>query len=105
MTIRLDPENNETAALIGAVGSFAGLRVLEIGCGDGRLTWRYADGASHITAIDPNAEKIERARQSTPPELASQVDFQVANLEDFYAAWRSQPRRRRFDRVLLSWSL
>ena len=105
MTIRLDPENNETAALIGAAGNFAGLRILEIGCGDGRQTFRYATEAAKVTAIDPNAEKIERARQSTPPELASQVDFRVASLEDFYAAWRSQHRRRRFDRVLLSWSL
>ena len=105
MTIRLDPENNETAALMGAAGSFAGLRVLEIGCGDGRQTFRYATEATKVIAIDPNAEKIERARRATPPRLAKRVDFQAASLEDFYTAWRSNPRRQRFDLALLSWSL
>ena len=105
MTIQLDPENNETNTLLALAGSFARQRVLEIGCGDGRLTWRYAAGAAHVTAIDPNAEKIALARQSTPPKLRRQVEFQAASLEDFYAAWRFQTRRQRFDRVLLSWSL
>jgi hypothetical protein len=39
MPIRLDPQGNEPAALFGFAGSLAGQRVLEIGYGDGRLTW------------------------------------------------------------------
>ena len=42
MTIRTDPEGNETATLFDLV-DLDGAEVLEIGCGDGRLTWRYAD--------------------------------------------------------------
>jgi 2-polyprenyl-3-methyl-5-hydroxy-6-metoxy-1,4-benzoquinol methylase len=105
MTIRLDPEANETTALLHITGGFARQRILEIGSGEGRLTWRYAAQASHVTAIDTNTEKIERARQSTPPELAQRVDFHIASLEEFYAAWRPHPHQRRFDQVLLSWSL
>ena len=30
-----------------------GAEVLEIGCGDGRLTWRYAERAAYVTAIEP----------------------------------------------------
>ena len=41
----IDPEGAELAAL-GKLVDFAGLHVLEVGCGDGRLTWRYADGAA-----------------------------------------------------------
>jgi len=41
MVIRTDPENNETRALFD-LADFKSKRVLEIGCGDGRLTWRYA---------------------------------------------------------------
>lgn len=104
-SITLDPENHETDALFQISGGFTGQRVLEIGCGDGRLTWRYAAQAAHVTGIDPNAEKIERACQSIPPVLARRVAFQTASLEDFYAVWRAHPRQRRFDRVLLSWSL
>ena len=42
MQIREDPENNETRALLNLV-DFSGADVLEIGCGDGRLTYRYAE--------------------------------------------------------------
>lgn len=37
MTIRIDPENNETSALFDLANS-SGQHVLEIGYGDGRLT-------------------------------------------------------------------
>jgi cyclopropane fatty-acyl-phospholipid synthase-like methyltransferase len=42
MTVRIDPEGNETDALFALV-ELEGQEVLEIGCGDGRLTWRYAE--------------------------------------------------------------
>jgi tRNA G46 methylase TrmB len=45
MAIRIDPENNETPALFDMV-NFSEQRVLEIGCGNGRVTWRYADKAA-----------------------------------------------------------
>jgi len=44
MTVRVDPENNEPRALFD-LADFNGQRVLEIGCGNRRLTchWRSAD--------------------------------------------------------------
>ena len=59
MTIRSDPENNEIRAL-GDLVDFSGKHVLEIGCGDGRLTWRYAEAAAHVTAIEPFEEAVGR---------------------------------------------
>lgn len=50
-----DPEEHETAALLHIVPSIVGARVLEIGCGDGRLTERYAHSARSIIAVDPDA--------------------------------------------------
>jgi hypothetical protein len=42
MIIRIDPENNETRALFDML-NVSGQRVLEIRCGDGRLTcWTLA---------------------------------------------------------------
>ena len=62
MTIRTDPEGNETATLFDLV-DLDGAVVLEIGCGDGRLTWRYADRAAHVTAIEPFEDSIARAKE------------------------------------------
>jgi 2-polyprenyl-3-methyl-5-hydroxy-6-metoxy-1,4-benzoquinol methylase len=100
MTIRVDPENNEPRALF-ALADFNGQRVLEIGCGDGRLTWRYADKAAHVTAIDPFEGSIARAKESTPDNLKSRVEFRHIGFDDFAADSASSS----FDIAILSWSL
>lgn len=100
MTIREDPEHNETRALFD-LADFSGKHVLEIGCGDGRLTWRYADKARHVTAIDPFLNGIKRAKENLPPELESRVEFHHVAFEDFAAANQSST----FDMAMLSWSL
>ena len=100
MTIRVDPENNESRALFDLV-EFSGQRVLEIGCGDGRLTWRYADSAAHVTAIDPFEASIARAKENTREELKSRVNFRHITFDDFAAESRSLT----FDIAILSWSL
>jgi 2-polyprenyl-3-methyl-5-hydroxy-6-metoxy-1,4-benzoquinol methylase len=58
MPIRIDPDNNETP------DNFNGQRVLEIGCGSGRLTWRYADQAAHVVGIDSDSTVMQVV---TPP--------------------------------------
>lgn len=100
MTIRVDPENNEIRALFD-LANFSGQRVLEIGCGDGRLTWRYAGETAHVIAVDPFAESIARAKENLPEELQDRVEFHHTAFEDF--AIGSNPST--FDRVILSWSL
>jgi len=99
MAIRVDPENNETSALCGTV-NFSGQHVLEIGCGDGRLTWRYAEKPAHVTAIDPSTKQIALARETLPPKLQGRIEFHEIGFEDFAA---SAPPA--FDIVILSWSL
>ena len=98
MPVRLDPEDSETVALHDFAGSFAGRRVLEVGCGDGRLTWRYADQAARVVAIDPDADDIAVAREDLPPRLRDRVEFHAAGIEAFDA-------REPFDIAILSWSL
>ena len=98
--IRVDPEDNEPRALFD-LADFHGQRVLEIGCGDGRLTWRYADKAEHVTAIDPFEASIRRAKENTPDDLKSRVEFRHIGFDDFAAENRSST----FDIAILAWSL
>ena len=100
MTIRNDPENNETHALF-EMANFSGQHVLEIGCGDGRVTWRYADKAARVTAIDPSSKQIAKAKEDLPSQLKDRIEFQDITFEGFNAA--SAPSV--FDIVILSWSL
>jgi SAM-dependent methyltransferase len=54
--------------------------VLELGCGDGRITFELADKVREIVAIDIDVEAIEDARQRN---LHGNVTFLVENMEDF----------------------
>ncbi len=51
MTVQRDPEGTETRYMSQAI-NFKNQHILEIGMGDGRLTWRYAHSAGHVTGID-----------------------------------------------------
>jgi ubiquinone/menaquinone biosynthesis C-methylase UbiE len=93
-----DPEGAETRALAELV-DFTGLRVLEVGSGDGRLTWRYAGPTRRVLGIDPEAESVKTARADLPPELARRVRFRVLDAEEL-----EEPPGT-FDVAFLSWSL
>lgn len=100
MTITVDPEDNEPRALLD-LADLDGQRVLEIGCGDGRLTWRYADRAAHVTAIDPFGGSIAKANENVPDDLRGRVEFRHIAFDDFATASDTSI----FDVVILSWSL
>ncbi len=48
---------------IRALADFAGRRVLEIGAGDGRLSWPFAPEAAQWIALDPDADEMAVARE------------------------------------------
>jgi 2-polyprenyl-3-methyl-5-hydroxy-6-metoxy-1,4-benzoquinol methylase len=100
MTIRQDPENNEIHALRSMV-DFTGANVLEIGCGDGRLTWRYAEEATRVTAIDAFEPGIRRAKENAPAQLRGRVKFEAVGFEEF----ASRTKADAFDVTILSWAL
>ncbi|NUM77281.1 class I SAM-dependent methyltransferase, partial [candidate division KSB1 bacterium] len=54
MAIIIDPEEKEIAALQQAA-HWRDMRVLEAGCGNGRLTLRLAQLGALVTAFDPSA--------------------------------------------------
>jgi len=71
-----------------------GKTLLEIGCGDGRLTALLAGKADAITAIDPDNSRIETARRNI-----NGVNFRVGSGEELDFAEET------FDIVLFSYSL
>jgi 16S rRNA A1518/A1519 N6-dimethyltransferase RsmA/KsgA/DIM1 with predicted DNA glycosylase/AP lyase activity len=100
MSVIVDPEGNETRALF-TLAELANKGILEIGSGEGRLTYRYAERASRVTAIEPFKPHFARAARSLPPDLKNLVRFHNLSFEDFSAASASSS----FDIAILSWSL
>jgi 2-polyprenyl-3-methyl-5-hydroxy-6-metoxy-1,4-benzoquinol methylase len=94
----LDPEGAHLAALR-RLADFSGQRVLEMGCGDGRLTSGIAADAARVLAFDPDADSVGRARRSLPAELAERVTFRAASAQAI------EIERGAFDLVVFSWSL
>jgi ubiquinone/menaquinone biosynthesis C-methylase UbiE len=94
----LDPEGAHLAALR-RLGDFEGRRVLEMGCGDGRLTLGIAAEAAHVLAFDPDAEAIGRAQRFLPADLSEYVAYRVASAKSIELEPVS------FDLTVFSWSL
>lgn len=98
VSVALDPEEAETRVIHELV-DFADKDVLDVGCGDGRMTWRFAQQARSVVGLDPLAESIEAARATAPNELHAKVSFQVADITT------AELPRAAFDVAVLSWSL
>lgn len=98
--IKQDPEKNEIRALLD-LADITGSNVLEIGSGDGRLTWRYAPQVAHVVAIEPFEPSYKRAMQDMPTTVHDRVELLNATFEDFAAVTKSAT----FDVAILSWSL
>jgi ubiquinone/menaquinone biosynthesis C-methylase UbiE len=98
MTLRVDPDRNEVRALKEAL-NWRGRDVLEIGCGDGRLTRRLAALGARVRAIDPDAALVRAARCATTAKDRPRVRFRVGR------AGRLEYPAATFDAVVLSWSL
>ena len=99
MTIILDPEHNESHALLNLPIAWTGSSVLEIGSGDGRLTWRFADRVARVVAIEPDTGKHKTALADLPSGF-EHVEFLNLGLDEFV-----KPNKEKFDLAILSWSL
>jgi len=94
----LDPEGAHAAAAR-QLTSFEGRRVLEIGCGEGRLTYALAGEARSWRATEPDAASVRTARRNLPRELRDKVKLEVVGGTEV----RGSPGE--FDLVFFSWSL
>lgn len=87
-----DVEDGRIEALV----DLGGASVLEVGCGEGRLTGFAASRAAGVYAFDPNAERVEAARALAAVEG---VRFGVHGAEAL------DVERESFDVALCGWSL
>jgi 2-polyprenyl-3-methyl-5-hydroxy-6-metoxy-1,4-benzoquinol methylase len=93
------PPDGMEIRLIERFTTLRGRRILEVGCGDGRLTFQYARTASQVLAFDPDRPSIEDALDLQASLGGSNIDFRVGSIE--HLPTRGAP----FDVALFSWSL
>ena len=95
---RRDPDGVETSA-IAALVQLDGQRVVDVGCGTGRLTTLAAASATAVYAFDPDADSVAKAEASLSEEARRRVRFGVHDAEALDVP------RRRFDVAVCGWSL
>ncbi len=96
MTLQKDPERTETKYLH-KFADFHGKRMLEIGCGDGRLTWQYAKSARSVVGIDLDADDLRVATIDRP----SDVSASFVRADSIHIPFSKET----FDIAILAWSL
>lgn len=93
-----DPENTERRFLQRYTPK-SEERVLDIGCGDGRLTWFFARNARLVVGMDIDTDDLRNAESTRPEVVSAKVCFAAA-------AGEAMPFvNEMFNLALFSWSL
>ena len=98
MSLQKDPEELEKRTLHNLL-DVQGKNVLEVGCGEGRLTFKYAGMAKQVTAFDPDHDALRIARADCPIDLHKLVHFTRASAKHIPHS------KETFDIAILAWSL
>jgi ubiquinone/menaquinone biosynthesis C-methylase UbiE len=98
MTLQKDPEGLEKKTLHKFV-DFTNKHVLEVGCGEGRLTWQYAAAPRLTLGFDPDRDVVRVAQAKTPYNQHRHVHFVQASANHIPVS------KGTFDIAILAWSL
>lgn len=67
------------------------LRVLDVGCGSGRLTLAVASGARSVVGLDRDGAALDEARRHAAAAGLANVEFHEADVESVsYEPWRPE---------------
>jgi ubiquinone/menaquinone biosynthesis C-methylase UbiE len=83
----------------GGIGLVRHKRVIDVGCGDGRMALGCAPYASEVVGVDPDPEAIRLARRKARKLGAANVRFKVGVAQELPFP------DEHFDVVILSWTL
>ena len=98
MSLQKDPEGFEKKILHKFV-DVSNKRILEVGCGEGRLTWKYAAASNLTVGFDPDQDALRIARADSPYNLREHVHFAQASASHIPFS------KETFDIAILAWSL
>src|SRR5262245_51066459 len=98
MSLQQDSDQHESK-ILHQFADFSNKNILEVGCGDGRLTWHYAKAARSIVGIDVDFDSLRLARADTPADLQDSAHFLCAESEHIPFA------KEKFALAVLAWSL
>ena len=96
--MRIDPASAEPNMIANAV-DFDGMRLLEVGSGDGRMTAMVAGRAGSVLSIDPDEEAITAGIDRARSEGMANVEYRVEGV----CTMKLDPGE--FDSVFLALSL
>jgi ubiquinone/menaquinone biosynthesis C-methylase UbiE len=95
----LRPRPRDELSAWGGAPLVRGKRVLDLGCGDGRLTLGIAAFATRVDGIDPDADAIAAAKRNARKAGVRNVRFAAG------AAQHLPYPDAAFEVVILSWTL
>jgi len=98
MSPQKDPEGFEKK-ILHKFADLSNKHILEIGCGEGRLTWKYANASSLTVGFDPDQDAVRIARADSPSDLHGHVHFAQASASNIPFS------KETFDIAILAWSL
>ena len=94
----LAPQGVELHALLEAT-DFDGARVLEVGSGDGRLTFRCAKVSELVVGVETSYSNLASAVAACPPDLRERISFVQATAQELPL------RDESFNIAVFAWSL
>lgn len=81
-TVRQGRDTMRTTLLDWLPTDMTGMRLLDAGCGPGMLSIEAARRGAHVVGVDLSAALIDVARERTPANLRSQIDYHAGDMTD-----------------------